>query len=84
MHLGMLLLRLTDIYIILIIIRAILSWFSPDPGSGFHRVLVALTEPVLGPIRRIIPLPGIDISPVIALLLIQIVVRGLIRALFFV
>lgn len=83
MNLGILLLRLTDIYILIIIIRAILSWFSPDPYSSFYRVLVELTEPVLAPIRKVIPLPGIDISPIIAILLIQIVVRALIRAIFF-
>ncbi len=80
MYLANLLLRITDIYILLIIIRAILSWFSPDPNSSVYRVLVSLTEPVLAPIRRLIPLPGIDISPIIAILLIQIVVRSLIRA----
>lgn len=80
---GHLLLRLTDIYILLIIIRAIISWVSPDPENSVYRTLVSLTEPVLGPIRKIIPLPGIDISPIIAILLIQIVVRGLIRITFF-
>jgi YggT family protein len=82
MNIGHFLLRLTDIYILLIIIRAIISWFSPDPQSNLYRVLVNLTEPVLAPIRRIIPLPGIDVSPIIAILLIQIIVRSFIRVVF--
>jgi YggT family protein len=76
------LLSLVDIYILVIIIRAVFSWFSPNPANQFYRTLVALTEPVLAPIRRLIPLPGIDISPIIAILLIQIVVRALIIRLF--
>jgi YggT family protein len=82
MRFGSFLLSLVDIYILLIIIRAVFSWFAPNPGNQFYRTLVVLTEPVLAPIRRIIPLPGIDISPIIAILLIQIVARALIIRLF--
>ena len=68
-----LLCRLLQAYLIIMFARIILSWFPVEPGSGMASVygfLYALTEPVLGPIRRIIP-PlgaggmGIDLSPIV-------------------
>ncbi len=61
------------IYMWIIIIRAVISWFSPDPRNRFVIILHNLTEPVLRPIRRLIPpsqLGGIDISPFIMILVI--------------
>lgn len=61
------------IYMWIIIIRAVISWFSPDPRNRFFIILYRLTEPVLRPIRRIIPpsqLGGVDISPFIMILII--------------
>ncbi len=54
----------------LIIIRAVLSWFSPDPYNFLVQLLYKLTEPILYPFRRIIPAHniGIDISPILAIL----------------
>lgn len=66
---------LLDGYILLIIIRALLSWFSPNPYNQLFQLLIRATEPVLGPIRRIIPIQGIDISPIIAILLIDFVLK---------
>jgi YggT family protein len=57
----------------IIIVRALISWFSPDPRNRFVIILHRLTEPVLKPIRKIIPpsqLGGIDISPFIMILVI--------------
>jgi YggT family protein len=65
--------RLLQAYLIVMFARIILSWFPVEPGSGMATVygfLYAITEPVLGPIRRIIP-PlgaggmGIDLSPIV-------------------
>jgi YggT family protein len=73
-----LLLRVIDIYIWIIIISAILSWLIAFNVVNTHNrfvytvtdVLWRLTEPVLRPIRSILPnLGGIDISPVILILL---------------
>ncbi len=59
------------IYFWIIIIRAIISWVNPDPYNPIVRFLYQITEPVLRPIRRIIPpLGGIDISPLIVILVI--------------
>jgi len=54
----------------IVIARAILSWVSPDPYNPIVRFVHNVTEPVLYPIRRRLPLGfrGIDFSPVIVLL----------------
>lgn len=62
-------------YTLLILVRALLSWFSPNPYNRFYQLLIRITEPVLGPLRRIIPMRGIDLSPLIAILLIDLVVK---------
>ena len=65
--------RLLDAYLIVMFARIILSWFPVEPGSGIATVygfLYSITEPVLGPIRRVIP-PlgmggmGLDLSPLV-------------------
>ena len=61
-----------SIYLWIIIISAALSWVNPDPYNPIVRLIRQLTEPVLVPVRRLIPLKGagIDFSPIIVLLLI--------------
>ena len=59
------------IYIWIIIARALVSWVSPDPWNPIVRFLDRATEPVLYPIRRRPGLGmGIDLSPLIAILII--------------
>jgi YggT family protein len=56
-------------YIIIIIIRAVISWVSPDPYNPIVRFLYRVTEPVLRPIRYRLPdLGGLDISPMVVIL----------------
>ena len=50
----------------LILIRALVSWVSPDPFNPIIQFLYRMTEPVLMPIRRILPRTAIDISPIVA------------------
>lgn len=61
-----------NIVLFLVIGRAILSWVSPDPSNPIVRFLNDSTEPFLRPLRRFIPLvgPGIDLTPIILLLII--------------
>ena len=56
----------------LILVRAILSWVNPDPFNPIVEFLYKATEPVLEPIRGLMPFwkIGIDISPIIAFLVI--------------
>jgi len=64
-----------------VLIRALLSWVSPDPYNPIVRALVAVTDPVLKPFRKLVPphkLGGLDLSPLFVLLLIQFVKNGLI------
>jgi len=54
----------------MIIIRALLSWVNPDPYNVIVQILNNVTEPILTPIRRILPMRnmGIDLSPIVAIL----------------
>jgi YggT family protein len=53
-----------------ILFRALISWVSPDPFNPIVQFLHRVTEPILEPIRRIMPMMPIDLSPIIAFLLI--------------
>ena len=60
-----------EIYFWIIIIRALISWVNPDPWNPIVRALISLTEPVLAPIRRRLGFSmGIDVSPIVAILVI--------------
>ena len=63
---------LLTILIYAIIGRALLSWFNLGPSNPIIRFLYEITEPILGPMRRVIPMIGMmDISPLIAILLLN-------------
>ena len=52
--------------------RVILSWVQLPLPAGLSRWIFEITEPILGPIRRVLPfLGGVDFSPFLAILLIQ-------------
>jgi YggT family protein len=59
-----------NIYIWILVARAIISWVSPDPFNPIVRFLYRVTEPVLHPVRNALPLQGLglDLSPMIVLL----------------
>jgi YggT family protein len=60
------------LFIVLLIAQAILSWFNPY--APLNRLVGRLTDPLLRPLRRIVPpISQIDITPLIAILLAQIV-----------
>ena len=60
------------IYMWIIVFRALISWVNPDPHNQIVIFLYSVTEPVLGPIRRRLPMRniGIDISPIVVILVI--------------
>uniref|UniRef100_A0A7V5XGG8 YggT family protein n=1 Tax=Thermodesulfobacterium geofontis TaxID=1295609 RepID=A0A7V5XGG8_9BACT len=65
---------LLTIYVWIIIARAIISWVNPSPYHPLVRFLYKVTEPVLAPVRKIIPpIGGIDISPVIVIFIIFVI-----------
>ncbi len=73
-----------NIYMWLIIIRALASWFSPDPYNPLYQFLIRITEPVLGYIRRILPMRAgmMDLSPIVALLAIIFLQTFLVQSLY--
>lgn len=77
--------RLTNLVLTLlfwaILIRAILSWVQPDPRNPVVQFLDRLTGPILYPLQRIIPpIGGIDLSPLVAMLLIELIKGLLVHA----
>lgn len=71
MVLGFILYGLLSIYLLLIIIRIIFSWGMVSHANRVMKFLVDVTEPLLGPLRRMIPpLGSLDISPLVAMIII--------------
>ncbi len=70
-------------YLIIIVFRAVLSWVNPDPRNILVQCLVASTEPVLAPLRRLLPTWrwGIDFSPWLAMLGIVFIQKFLVASL---
>jgi len=79
-----LIMLILDIYTWVIIAAAVISWVTPNPYNPVVRLLRRVTEPVLAPIRQLLP-PwktfGLDFSPMIVILLLQWVVPVVLRAL---
>ena len=71
------------IYLWVVIARAVLSWVSPDPYNPIVRFIHNVTEPVLSRIRRALPLNlgGIDISPIIVMMVVIFLQRFLVGSL---
>ncbi len=64
--------------LILVFIRAALSWFSPYPKSQWQRLVFRTTEPVLAPVRRWVPpVSGLDLSPLVVSMVILFVIAAL-------
>ncbi|HET7090546.1 MAG TPA: YggT family protein [Anaerolineae bacterium] len=67
---------LFDVYSLILLARVLSSWFQVDPDNPLVQWLYRLTEPVLAPIRRLLPPAGmIDFSPVVAFILIIVAKR---------
>ncbi len=64
--------KLIYLYIFAIIIQAIASWVAPGAHNPVLRLIEALTEPLLRPIRQLLPnLGGLDLSPLVVIVLLQ-------------
>ncbi len=80
---------LLQFYVLLIFVRVILSYFPTHYGSGLHKIIVLLdrvVEPVVGRVRRVLPRSsiggmGLDFSPMIVLLVIELILLPLVRSL---
>jgi YggT family protein len=68
---------LIQLYMLVIFVRIIMSWFPPTPGTTYAQIFdgfVRATEPVLAPIRAVLPpmrmgAMGLDLSPIVVFLL---------------
>lgn len=69
-----LIVNLTGFFTIVLIINALLSWVSPDPMNPVVQLITLIGAPIIDPVRRIIPPLGgmIDISPIIAIIALQV------------
>jgi YggT family protein len=69
---------LISIYVVVLFLRAIFSWFPPPSGglATFYRILLDLTEPVLAPLRRVIPPAGAFDLSFLVLILFLFIVQG--------
>jgi YggT family protein len=76
-----LLIELIDLYTVVVLATVILSWIRLSPGNPLGQFLHRLTEPVLAPARRVIPpLGGLDISPMLVLIALQVIRSLLIQS----
>lgn len=74
-----LLILLLEAFLVVILIRVVFSWVSPVPTNPVSRLAWTLTEPILAPIRRVLPTTaGLDLSPLVVWLIV-IVLIGLLR-----
>jgi YggT family protein len=80
MDVGSFLINFVQILVLIlqfaIIARSVLSWFPIDPRSPVVSILNEITEPILAPLRRIVPRIGmIDITPMVAIFVLFIIQR---------
>jgi YggT family protein len=74
-----------QIYLLVVLVRIIMSWFPPTPGTTYqtiYDVFDSLTEPVLAPIRAVLPpfrmgMMALDLSPIVVFLLGTLLQRAL-------
>ena len=76
---------LVTVLYVAILARVIVSWIPIGPESPFApivRMIYQITEPILGPIRRLIPgLGSFDLSPMIAIIVLMVVQNIVVRVL---
>jgi YggT family protein len=79
MTITKLLVAVLQVYSWLIVVRVIQGWLNPRPRNEILLMVIRVTEPVLGFLRALIPLRGIDLSPIVAWLLIKLLMRLIVQ-----
>ena len=65
----MILIQLIDLYSLIVLVAVVMSWLQLSPSNPIAQFVHAVTEPVLGPIRRALPpMGGLDFSPMVLLI----------------
>jgi len=71
---------LVGVLMLLVFARVIVSWVAPMGGGGLIAFIYQATEPILAPIRRIVPpTGGLDWAPLIAMLVLGLLLRVVVR-----
>ncbi len=66
-----------------ILLRVLFSWINPDPDNALVRLIYQVTDPILAPLRRYIPpVAGLDITPIVAIVVLELLHRLLIAVIF--
>jgi len=66
-----------------ILLRVLFSWINPDPSNALVRFIYQITEPILAPLRRYIPpVAGMDITPMVAIMILELLRRLLLTIVF--
>ena len=66
-----------------IILRVLFSWIRPNPGNALVHLVYQITEPIMAPLQRYVPsLGGLDITPMVALVLLEMLRRLIVAILF--
>ncbi|HKR79318.1 MAG TPA: YggT family protein [Nitrospira sp.] len=72
-----------ELYMYVVIARALISWVNPDPWNPIVQFLEKVTEPALAPLRRMIGWKlGVDVSPIILILIIMFLQKFIVPSLF--
>jgi YggT family protein len=72
-----------ELYMYVVIARALISWVNPDPWNPIVQFLEKITEPALAPLRRVIGWKlGVDVSPIILIFIIVFLQRFIVPSLF--
>jgi YggT family protein len=74
-----------QLYLLIVLVRIIMSWFPPTPGTTYAQIFEVfdrLTEPVLAPIRAVLPpvrigMAGLDLSPIVVFLVGTLLLRAI-------
>jgi YggT family protein len=65
-------------FIIVVLVRVAFSWVGPNPRNSVYRLAVQITEPVLAPVRRLLPpMSGVDLSPLVVTLVAYFLIAAL-------
>jgi len=72
-----------SLLMLVILVTSLLSWVQPDPRNPIVRLLHAIVDPILHPIRVILPaMGGMDFSPLVALLILSMLQKLIVSALY--
>jgi len=68
---------LLKLYQLVVIVRAVQTWITVDPKHPFVRGVAAVTDPVLNPVRTFTMFGSVDFSPVVVIVVLQVIIRAL-------